>query len=325
MVLLKPFKTNVLEVNCVQTGASAGASLSAGVIYTVPALIILGIWKSVDYVPTTAITALGGLLGVLFSVPLRRVLIVDKPLRFPEGVATAEVLKFGTGKDVKNVGLLTSGITGAVIGLVNKWCTTGFLLWNPIVKVVKVFNGIPLYGALNLSPALLAVGYILKLRVCLVLFFGAVMNYWVAIPIIASVLRNDNWTGDRIVSNIFNQHTRYIGVGAMLLGGVATLIKLFPSLIKSLGFAIRSFQSSGTSDVPVVRRTEKDIPFSYLIGGVFVVLVPLFIVVLMFTQRNILVTIVMLVGCLKNAISNWIDIYGCWWICLLSRYFPILF
>src|SRR5690606_17460606 len=96
MAILRLFReSNILENNIVQTAASAGESLAAGVIFTLPALILLNYWNAFDYLWVTAIAGLGGLLGVLFTIPLRRSLIVDLDLAFPEGTATAEVLKVG--------------------------------------------------------------------------------------------------------------------------------------------------------------------------------------------------------------------------------------
>ena len=96
MAILRMFKnSNILENNIVQTAASAGESLAAGVIFTIPALVLLGYWNVFDYWWVTVIAGLGGLLGVLFTIPLRRALIVEEALAFPEGTATAEVLKVG--------------------------------------------------------------------------------------------------------------------------------------------------------------------------------------------------------------------------------------
>ena len=96
MGILRLFrKSNILENNIVQTAASAGESLAAGVIFTIPALVIMGFWKDFNYFWTTVIAAFGGLLGVLFTIPLRRSLIVEAKLQFPEGIATAEVLETG--------------------------------------------------------------------------------------------------------------------------------------------------------------------------------------------------------------------------------------
>ena len=88
-------KSNILENNIVQTAASAGESLAAGVIFTIPALVLLGYWNTFDYVEVAKIAAIGGVIGVLFTVPLRRALIVTAKLKYPEGVATAEVLRAG--------------------------------------------------------------------------------------------------------------------------------------------------------------------------------------------------------------------------------------
>src|SRR5213080_3093456 len=97
MAVLRLFReSNILENNIVQTAASSGEALAAGVIFTIPALLLIGYWTSFDYGQTAAISMVGGLLGVLFTIPLRRALIVDARLRYPEGVATAEVLKVGS-------------------------------------------------------------------------------------------------------------------------------------------------------------------------------------------------------------------------------------
>ena len=95
MALLRAFGGNILQNNIVQTAASAGESLAAGVIFTIPALVLLGTWSRFHYFETTLLAGFGGLLGVLFTIPLRRALIIEQPLQFPEGVATAEVLKIG--------------------------------------------------------------------------------------------------------------------------------------------------------------------------------------------------------------------------------------
>jgi len=123
MAVLRVFREqNILENNIVQTAASAGESLAAGVIFTLPALIMLGHWNSFEFVPTMAIAATGGILGVLFTIPLRRALIVEAGLQFPEGVATAEVLKVGQkgGEGARLIAL--AGIGGAFL----KLCQAGF-------------------------------------------------------------------------------------------------------------------------------------------------------------------------------------------------------
>src|SRR3989442_14658206 len=108
-------ESNIIDINIVQPAASSGEALAAGVIFTIPALLLIGYWKSFDYGQTAAIASVGGLLGVLFTIPLRRVLIVTERLRYPEGIATAEVLKVGSGGGTAVAGFRTL-LLAAVIG-----------------------------------------------------------------------------------------------------------------------------------------------------------------------------------------------------------------
>src|SRR5580692_8207189 len=129
-------RTNILENNIVATGASAGTSISAGAIFTLPALILLHHWSKFDYWWTFAIVGLGGLLGVLFSVPLRRTLIIEQKLKFPEGVAAAEVLKVGANPGAGAKVLATAAIVGGAF----KFMTSGLRLM-PETFTMKSFVG----------------------------------------------------------------------------------------------------------------------------------------------------------------------------------------
>ena len=117
MAVLRVLGGNILENNIVQTSASAGEAVAAGVIFTIPGLVILGTWGTFDYLETTMIAAFGGVLGVLFTIPLRRALIVETPLEFPEGVATAEVLKVGESGGGGIAYIFVSGAIGALFKL----------------------------------------------------------------------------------------------------------------------------------------------------------------------------------------------------------------
>lgn len=189
---------NILQNNGVQTAAASGEGLAAGVIFTLPALIMLGTWSSFSYVETTLIAGFGGILGVLFTIPLRRALIIDQPLQFPEGVATAEVLKVGA-EGGGGVGVLVlAGLLGASI----KIGATGLKLWAEIAEFATYVGGgtselakgaaaskagAPVYFGINASPALLSVGYIVGFNVAAVIFAGAALNRWVAMPLFASI------------------------------------------------------------------------------------------------------------------------------------------
>src|SRR5262245_1942316 len=128
---------NILQNNAVQTAAASGEGLAAGVIFTLPALVLLGVWSRFSYLETTLIAGFGGVLGVLFTIPLRRALIIDQPLQFPEGVATAEVLKVGA-EGGGGVGTL---VLAGVIGAVVKVGATGLRLWSEIVEVGTWVSG----------------------------------------------------------------------------------------------------------------------------------------------------------------------------------------
>jgi putative OPT family oligopeptide transporter len=173
MGILRLFrKSNILENNIVQTAASAGESLAAGVIFTMPALIILDFWQEFSVFWIAIIAGFGGLLGVLFTIPLRRSLIVQGDLKFPEGVATAEVLETGQhGKGVKH--LVHAGIFGGLF----KIGSGGLGLWPEITKGAVGVKGGLLYFGSNLSPALLSVGYIVGLNIAVLVFLGGALNY----------------------------------------------------------------------------------------------------------------------------------------------------
>src|SRR3569623_3032383 len=167
---------NILQNNLVQTAAASGEGLAAGVIFTLPALVLLGVWSRFSYVETLLIAGFGGVLGVLFTIPLRRALIIDQPLQFPEGVATAEVLKVGA-EGGGGVGIL---VGTAIIGAVGKLGATGLKLWADTLQTATWLTGgtataaakggAPFYFGLNASPALLSVGYIVGFNVAAVIF-----------------------------------------------------------------------------------------------------------------------------------------------------------
>ncbi|MHC4509676.1 MAG: OPT family oligopeptide transporter [Planctomycetota bacterium] len=175
-------KSNILENNIVQTAASAGESLAAGVIFTLPALVIMGFWEEFNFFWVTIIAGFGGVLGVLFTIPLRRALIVEGKLKFPEGIATAEVLETGQqgGSGVRYIAV--AAIAGALFKIVAK----GIGLWPEVVEVAgRVKSSIAYFGS-NLSPALLSVGYIVGLNIAILIFLGGALNWYAAIPFVAA-------------------------------------------------------------------------------------------------------------------------------------------
>jgi putative OPT family oligopeptide transporter len=272
-------KTNILENNIVATGASAGTSISAGAIFTLPALILLHHWMSFDYWWTFAIVGLGGLLGVLFSVPLRRTLIIEQKLKFPEGIAAAEVLKVGANP---GVGAKVLGMASVVGGLF-KLITSGFgaLPESFVVKSFVGDRGIAFFSY-GFSPALLGVGYIVGLNVAVLIAAGGLFSWWLAIPIYNSYFFNhDPVLLQKLVGlnpedaafAIWRAQVRYIGVGCMLTGALWALW----SLRKSLFSAVRSGLKVGGQGSAAVADTERDLPMGAVLIGIALFVIPLFL------------------------------------------------
>lgn len=268
----------ILENNIVQTGASAGSSIAAGVIFTIPALVILGYWQDFRYSWVLAIAGLGGLLGVLFSVPLRRSMIIENPLPFPEGKAAAEVLKAG---ENPGPGLKILGLSGA-IGAVVKLAAESGLRMIPDAAAGGAFVGkFIAYLGTNLSPALLGVGYIVGLNVGIVVLSGSILSWHLAIPLYNAFFLEGNTAlaaqvaGKDAVTTAFaiwSTQVRYLGVGTMLIGGVWTLF----SLRKSLASGIRSgLAAARKGSGGVVAETERDLPMKWMLMALVAFVVPL--------------------------------------------------
>ncbi len=275
MAILKLFKTsNILENNIVQTAASAGESVAAGAIFTFPALILMDYWTDFSYLETMLIALCGGVLGVLFTIPLRSALIVKQKLLFPEGVATAELLKTGEegGKSVKY--LVWGGLLGAFI----KFSEAGFKLWDGVAEAATVAgNKVYAFMGMNLSPALIAVGYIVGVRIAFLVFAGGAISWWIAIPMYMA-MNGMPEAGNEVGAgyDIWSTQIRYLGVGAMVVGGLWALI----SLKDSIGYAVKSgLEAIKNKDAGLnVLRTEKDAPMSWVIIAVGVMIVPIFII-----------------------------------------------
>ncbi|MEE9219698.1 MAG: oligopeptide transporter, OPT family, partial [Acidobacteriota bacterium] len=292
MAVLKLFrKSNILENNIVQTAASAGESLAAGVIFTIPALVMLGAWAGFAYWETTMIAGFGGVLGVLFTIPLRRALIVENPLTYPEGIATAEVLKAGEegGSSIKY--LAWAGIISALF----KLGETGLRLWGSVVEKARYVGGSIVYGGTNLSPALVAVGYIVGLNIAVLIFVGGALNWWVAIPILARLQGVDLSVEAVDAANaLWSSQTRYLGVGAMVVGGIWALIRLRRSLVDGIRSGLEAYRRMRGSGAQVSERTERDTPMQWVGIALVVSLLPLYLIFMHFTG-SVLVSAVMAV------------------------------
>ena len=270
---------SILENNIVQTGASAGSSIAAGVIFTIPALVILGYWQDFKYSWVLAIAGLGGLLGVLFSVPLRRSMIVEEPLPFPEGKAAAEVLKAG---ENPGPGLKILAVSATLGGLIKAAAASGMKLIPDTAAGAGFFGKYLGYIGTNLSPALLGVGYIVGLNIGIVVVSGSILSWHIAIPLYHMFFLGSDPTlaasvadagAEEIAGAIWSAKIRYLGVGAMLIGGVWTLFSLRKSLLSGVRSGIAAARKgSGGADLP---ETERDLPMKWMLIALLLFVLPL--------------------------------------------------
>jgi putative OPT family oligopeptide transporter len=276
----------ILENNIVQTGASAGTSIASGVIFTVPALVLMGYWPDFKYWWVLAIAGLGGLLGVLFSVPLRRSLIVDQQMTFPEGKAAAEVLRAGENPSVgiKVLGLASLG------GAIGKLFTASGFKFIPDSSLASGFIGKYLgYMGTNLSPALLGVGYIVGLNIGIVVVSGSLLSFNIAIPIYHAYFLAGNPELAATIAETCSSlssadcaeasaqilrgaQIRYLGVGAMLVGGLWALITLRGSIVSGVKSGLAAARAGSDA---LVAHTDRDLPMKWVLLGIVLFTLPL--------------------------------------------------
>ena len=267
-------KSNILENNIVQTAASAGESLAAGVIFTLPALVMMGYWTTFPWVWVTLIAGLGGLIGVLFTIILRRALIIEAKLKYPEGIATAEVLKSGEegGSAVKYIAI--AGLIGALF----KLCETGFHLWSATIEGARRMFGSVFYFGSNLSPALISVGYIVGLNISVLVFSGGFISWVICIPIYYAVNGAPPGEFDSAVDlayEIWSSQIRYIGVGAMVVGGLWALISLRKPVASGIRAGLEAYRDASGEGISII-RTERDVPTKWVLILLAISIVPLF-------------------------------------------------
>jgi putative OPT family oligopeptide transporter len=245
----------ILENNIVQTIASAGESLAAGIIFTMPALVLIGVWQDFKFWPVTLIAICGGLLGVLFMIPLRKTLIVEeKELIYPEGLACAEVLEVGE-RGGSGVAYIFSAMALSFV----------FKFWTSAISVIKGTvehawtSGRSLYyfGG-DMSVLLVGIGYIVGLNISMLVFIGGAIGWLVGIPLYSAA--NGVPSGDLLdaAGTIWSTQIRYMGVGAMIVGGLWSIIRVRHGIANGVKTAL--FGHRAVSEFQEVKRTEQDMP-----------------------------------------------------------------
>ena len=305
MGILRLFKnSNILENNIVQTAASAGESLAAGVIFTLPALLLIGYWDTISYWEVTKIAMVGGILGALFTVPLRRALILKAQLRFPEGVATAAVLKTGheTDAEKSQQSLKIIGVSALVGGLV-KLGELAFSVWSSALGGAIAIKGAIFGMGASLSPSLFSVGYIVGRNIGILAFTGGLISWAIAIPIYSYLygFEGDNYFESANI--IWNSKIRYLGVGAMVVGGIWSVIQLAKPLIESIQLSLKTLKESSDN----ISLEERDLPINYVFVAIIAMLVPIsltyFGIIGSWTSAIILSFVMLIFGFLFSAVA----------------------
>ncbi len=271
-------QATILENNIVQTTGSAGESIAFGVGVTMPALLLIGF--DMDWVRVMTVSILGGLLGVLMMIPLRRAFIVKQhgKLKYPEGTACAEVLVAGErgGSSARMVFL------GFGIAFIYKFLAEGFKLWAKEPEQLLYKTGptgakVGLKGASisgDLSPEMLGVGYLIGPKIACMMMAGAVLSFWVIGPLIAmfgegltqAVAPAKTLIRDMEPGDIYKYYLRYIGAGAVAAGGIISMCRALPLIVSSSIAGIRDLRATAAGG-PSAVRTERDLPISVVVFG----------------------------------------------------------
>jgi putative OPT family oligopeptide transporter len=266
----------ILESNMVQTIGSAGESVAAGVVFTIPALLFLaGGVNYFQYMQIFVLALCGGILGVLFMIPLRRSLIVKEHgvLPYPEGTACADVLIAGE----KGGSLAKKVYYGLGIAFLYKLLMSIFVLWKDVPEYLFSKKSALPNGSVSaeITPELLGVGYIIGPRIAGVMVAGGVLSYLVLIPLITYLgehITSIVAPGTKLIADMDNNeirayYVRYIGAGAVTFGGIITLIKTLPTIVSSFRDSFRDLKKSRGEKGTVKSRTERDMPFIYVVIG----------------------------------------------------------
>ena len=266
----------VLENNIVQTIASAGESLAAGIIFTMPALLLAGVWTGFDYWTTTLVAMTGGLLGVLFMIPLRKPMIIEgEGLIYPEGVACSKVLLAGEsgGAGMKQVfGAL--GI-GALVKILSEG--TGVLAAHIHGSLATL--GTRFFGSITASPALVGVGYIVGIRIAVLVFLGGAISWLVAAPWLVDNRDYGMGLTDPGLLGAVKNDVRFLGVGGMVVGGLWSILQIRKGIVAGIRETLSGYKASMGQGVAVEREQQDMNPrwLLLLISGTIITVLALYL------------------------------------------------
>ncbi|MGU3537918.1 OPT family oligopeptide transporter [Methylobacterium sp. A54F] len=261
---------NILENNVVQTQASAAGTL-CNVILVLPGLVLIGHWQGFPFLQTAGLCLLGGLLGVAFSIPLRRALVVSGDLPYPEGRAAAEVLRTGTeaGGDGGLSILLGAAAAGGAIG----FATSGLRVLAHSAQATLSAGGALFRVETGFSLALVGVGYLVGIGACLALLSGVVIAWGIAVPLITAQGGGSGETPRAVAEAVWSGQVRLIGAGIIAVGGLWTVGTLVRPILASVRSAVAAARPGGA--LGGLPRQERDIPITLVAAGALGLALPL--------------------------------------------------
>jgi putative OPT family oligopeptide transporter len=279
MALLRGFRdVTIQENNVVQTVASAAGTLGS-IIFVLPGLVMIGWWTGFPYAISFTICAVGGVLGVMYSIPLRRALVTNSDLPYPEGVACAEVLKVG-GAGALGDGLvgrhgLAVMVCGSLVSAAYAVVIATQLFASDVAGYFRIGRGGAISGFdFNLSFALLAVGHLVGLWCGLAMLAGALIAWVGAVPVLTS-LHPAGGPADVVGLAVWSHQVRFIGAGAICTAAIWTLIRLVKPLVNGLSEAVAASRNRRGGSGAGLRRVERDIPIGIVALVTLVCLVPI--------------------------------------------------
>lgn len=328
MAALRIFNGTILEENMARTTASVGEALIAGAIFTIPAFVISGVWEELRYWESTAIMLIGGVLGVLFVIILRRSLVEEADLPFPESVAASEIVKAGQGGQTGAVYVFGAMGLAALwelfknsngIHMVKDYVRDFFPMASSKINMLGKeisYGGGFLFESPAASPALIGVGFIVGMRVSAVLFAGAVSGWLFLVPAFVFLnpdLGNLLETGSSWVDismEVWMRQVRPLAVGTMIVAAFYTLYNLRSALVTGIKKALRDIAASKSGGDEKVSRLEIDLDFKKVIITIGATAIPLFLLYHYFSGSiggSVLLTIVMIiVGFLFAAVAGYL-------------------
>lgn len=276
MAVLRAFKgATILENNIVQTIASAAGTLSA-IVFVLPGLVMIGWWTGFPYWQSVAVIAIGGVLGVMYSVPLRRALVSGSSLPYPEGVAAAEVLKLGsggTGGAENAAGLRAIGAGSAVSALYALLAKMG-LVAEETSRAVRFGSGATAFST-SFSLALIGVGHLVGLAVGVAMLVGLVIGWLVLLPHYTAGVGLHGADLATLVSDSFRHKVRFVGAGTIGVAAVWTLLRVIGPIMRGIAGSLRAARQRAAGQGDSLPITERDLPIGLVVAVILATMVPI--------------------------------------------------